>query len=106
MSAARLQADIAIIIVHAAFWTSLLFIPAVSACWPWWKHQFGRAVISVDVLLAAAFLPAELRLMFGIPAASPAFGWFTLAVLACIPLRTLWLAVAVYRMQRTGKEED
>lgn len=112
MGAAHLQADIVGVIVQVTFWTSALFVPAVSTFWPWWTHLYGRAAISIDVLLAAAFLPAELRRLFGISVTSPAFEWFTIGVLACIPLRTTWLAWSIWKIQRherpardAGREE-
>lgn len=103
MGAARLQADILAVIVQAAFWTSLAFIPAASLIWPWWRTPLGRALVSMDVLIVLAFLPAVLRRVAGIPASSAGFAWFNLGVLALVPLRTVWLAVIIWRIQRGGR---
>lgn len=97
----RLQGDLAVAVVHATFWTTLLFIPGVSAFWPWWQHQFGVALMSVNVLLVLAFLPPELGLLFGV--ASPWLAWFAIGVFALIPARTVWLAWVIFRVQRQGK---
>lgn len=97
----RLQGDLAVAVVHATFWTTLLFIPGVSAFWPWWRHQFGVALMSVNVLLVLAFLPAELGLLFGV--ADSWLTWFAIGVFALIPARTVWLALVIFRVQRAGK---
>jgi hypothetical protein len=96
------QADIISVIVDASFWTSALFVPVVSAYWAWWKHPYGRAAMSIDILLALAFLPGELRRVFGISVSSTGFGWFEIVVLGLIPVRTAWLALSIWRLQREG----
>lgn len=99
MGTALLQAEILGVIVDCSFWASALFVPAVSLFWPWWRHPYGRAAMSVDVLLALAFLPAELQRLFAF-AMPGAFGWFEIAVLGLIPVRTAWLAWQVWKLQR------
>lgn len=100
MSTAQLQADIVTVIVQVAFWASALFVPVVSLFWPWWRAQFGRAAISIDVLLALALMPGTLRREFGIPVTSAWFGWFEIVVLGLIPVRTAWLAWSIWKLQR------
>ena len=100
MTSARLQADLADTAIQATFWTSLLFVAALSRIWPWWQHWYGRAMITIDVLLVVSFAPAVARLFD--PALAPRdwFTWASIAAFACIPLRTGWLFWAIRKIQR------
>lgn len=98
----RLQADIADVVFHALFFTSLMFIPAVSLFWHWWEHPYGRAAVSLEGLLFLALVPGELSLLFHVSPVSPWFAWFTIAILALIPVRTVWLGWQIWKLQRTG----
>lgn len=100
MGTAQLQADIIGLIIDASFWTSAVFVPVVSLYWPWWRHPYARAAMSIDILLAMAFLPAELRRVLGIPVSSPLFGWFEIVILGLIPVRTAWLGWQIWKVQR------
>jgi hypothetical protein len=54
--------------------------------------------MSIDGLLTLAFVPAVLQIYLGVHSAW--FEWFTLAVVACIPIRTALLGWAIWRLQR------
>jgi hypothetical protein len=100
----RAQADITDVIVQATFWSGLAFVLLIGRAWPWWQHWYGRAAITIDVLLTAAFFAAVLRLTFGLrPAAW--MTWLTLSALALVPARTTALAVTVIRLQVRGSNE-
>lgn len=100
MGTAQLQADILDVIVQITFWTSALFVPAVSTFWPWWRHPYARAAISIDVLLALLLLPAVIRDVFSVPTGDAAYGWFTITAFALVPVRTAWLGWTIWRLQR------
>src|SRR5262249_7944070 len=98
----RLQADVLTVIWHVAFFSTLAFVVVVSRAWKWWRHQFGRALMSVNFLLTLAFLPGELALAFHVMLSA----WVSIAVVAAIPLRTAWLATAIIRIPaRDGEGE-
>ena len=108
MGTAHLQADIGTVIVQVTFWVSLLFPVVIGRwVWKWWAAQdrtMGWLLMSMEILLTAAFLVPVLRMLLGIPLASTGFGWFSLAVVAAIPLRTIWLGVMIWRIQRKGQQ--
>jgi hypothetical protein len=100
MGTLQLQDKILGILILITFWTSAVFIPSVSTYWAWWRHWYGKAAIAIDVLLTGVLLPSALRLMFHINIASVDYGWFTIMVFALIPVRTVWLAVTIWQIQR------
>lgn len=87
-------------IVLVTFWVSVLFVPAVSTFWPWWKEPFGRATVSIEGLIGVALLPGALHQMFGVAVTSLFFLWFGTIVLALIAPRLIWLFITIYRLQR------
>ena len=101
MAILQLQTDILKVIIEIMFWSSLAFIPVVSTYWPWWKHVYGKAAISIDGLLTLALLPAIIRQMLDIPITQVEYNWFTIVVFALIPARTVWLAMALFAVQKS-----
>jgi len=94
----RVQADVTDIVIQATFWSGLVFVLLIGRAWPWWRHWYGRAAITVDMLLTLAFLGAVVRLTFGLRPA----GWMTwlgLSALGLVPLRTVALAATVIWLQ-------
>jgi len=100
VAGARLQADLADIAVQATFWTSLTFVAALSRIWPWWQHWYGRAMITIDILLVIAFAPAVVELFDPSLVPRSWFTWASLAAFTFIPARTAWLFWAIRRIQR------
>ena len=106
MDQLQLLADIDTWIVLATFWVAALFVPIVSLFWPWWPEPFGRATMSLELLIALALLPAALRRMFGISITNIGFAWFGTIILACIAPRIIWLGVSIWKLQRNGNRAE
>jgi len=97
------MADIADTAIQATFWTSLLFIIALGKIFPWWQHWYGRAMITIDILLVVSFAPAVAHLFDPALARDQWFDWLSITAFACIPLRTGWLLWAIWKIQRQEK---
>jgi len=98
----RVQADIADTVIQAAFWTSVLFVAVLGLFWPWWRHWFGRAMVTIDLLLAVAFGPTVVSLCFPSVTVQGWWMWVTVAGFAGIPIRTVFLTWTIWRIQRNG----
>ena len=96
----RLQADVTDAVVQVTFWTSLLFTCLLGWVWPWWRHWFGRAVLSLEALLVIAFAPAIVHLLEPAVALRSWFTWTSIAAFGLIPVRTVALFAVIWRIQR------
>jgi hypothetical protein len=87
-------------VVLVTFWVSVLFVPVVSTFWLWWKEPYGRATVSIEILIGLALAPGAIRRMFDIPITGIGFLLFSSIVVALIPIRLVWLFVTIYQLQR------
>ena len=106
MGTGRLQADLGDVIIQVSFWTSALFPWLIGRfVWRWWKADdrlYGIALMSLDLLLAAAFLLPVAELDFSVRP-TQAWQWASIAVVALIPARTWLLGWTLYRIQSAGR---
>ena len=101
----QLAAEIAI---QAIFYTSVLFVAAVSAFWPWWRSQLGVTIIAKTLCLTVAVFPAMLTYWSGYHPPH----WVSYAAIYAlwlIPPILVWRAVVLWQVQRrvlAGAEEE
>jgi hypothetical protein len=100
MTEVRLQADMIDVAVELAFWISLLLPFFLLTFWSWYKESWGRWMVTLDLLVSLALLPAIIHDIFNVKLHLGWLGWFDVAVILCIPVRTCFMSVAIYRLQR------
>lgn len=106
MSQAVLQNDIFNVVVQLAFWVSVVFPIILRLYWPWNKLVLGRAMVALDILVAGALLPSIAHRLLGITLGMTGTAWFDVAVIALIPVRTVWLGITLFRIQNTDPSAD
>lgn len=89
-------------VILIAFFVSILMPIVVNRYWPWTATQFTRILMSISYLVALALLAGVIRRLFNVHLDSLWFGWFEAACVAAIPVRDVWMAIAIYRLQVNG----
>lgn len=101
MTQAQLIHDLDEYVIWFSFLLSVLFAPLATMMWPWWKHPWGINIISLEVAIAFALLPAWLSIAFGLRRADVyVFAWVQLASLVLVGLVIAWRLVLIWRTQR------
>lgn len=92
--------------VEAIFYTSIVFIAAISTFWPWWRSQLGWTITAKTLALVIAVTPAMLEYWFGptVYKDAPWLAWVTVAALACVPPVLAWRAIILWRIQRHQRD--
>ena len=87
--------------IEAIFYSSVLFVAAVSTFWPWWKSQLGWSIIAKTAALTIAVVPAMLYYWLG--HRPPGWlNWLSVAALWTIPLILAWRGWVLWQVQRKG----
>jgi hypothetical protein len=101
--------EVATIAAQAGFWAAAMFPPVTALYWPWWQHQWGWTIISLDFSLALALVGDVLVIEFGmVPGSTPGhiFAWVETIALCLIPVIIVWRAVLTFVTQRRGARQD
>jgi hypothetical protein len=98
----HLQQIVATVVVQIAFWTSLAVPFVMLTYWPWNRERFPQLMIALDILISVALLPAIMRYYFGFNSRDLWFGWFDVFIVMLIPVRTTWMAYAIFKLQKAG----
>lgn len=91
------------IAVQGIFYSSILFVAAVSTFWPWWRSQLGWSITAKTLALTIAVFPAMLMYWFGVH--SPQWvTWMAVLTLWLIPPILIWRAWVLWRVQRHARQ--
>lgn len=79
---------------------AVLFVPAVSVFWPWWRSHFGRAFMLLDAALALVLAGEVVRRFLGADDTRVLFIWLdTVLRLLAVPA-VLYCGISLWRIQR------
>ena len=101
-----LQAQVAAVIVQVIFYSGFAAPAVMAAFWPWWRSELGWSIVAKTLCLSLALLGAMLESWFG-PAdfeRSAVLQWFTLTMLAAIPVIVWWRVWVIFKAQREGSK--
>jgi hypothetical protein len=90
-----------------AIWFSFLaavaFPLVTSLFWPWWQHSWGWNIVTLEMAIAVALLPAWLHYAFGFTiAASTGFAWLQVGAVMLVGVIIVWRTVLIFLTQRHG----
>jgi hypothetical protein len=88
-------ADVGSFVLFAA---SLIFIIGYSRIAPWWRYAVGRAVVSLDIVLAVTLLPSVIRLAFHLHP-NTFFVWYAAISLFFVSGVILWRLATIRHVQ-------
>jgi hypothetical protein len=90
--------------IQVIFYSGLAAPIVMSLFWRWWRSELGWSIIAKTLALSMTLLSLMLAYWFGplSVARSPEMQWFTLVMLAAIPVIIWWRVWVIYRTQRDG----
>lgn len=101
MTQAHLIRDLDEYAVWFSFLMSVFFTPVVSLFWPWWKHAWGINIVTLELVIAFALLPAWLNIAFGLRQSELyVFSWIQLLSVATVGIVIAWRLVLIWNDQR------
>lgn len=87
--------------VWFSFLMALVFPPVASAIWKWWGHPWGWNIVTLEIAIAFALLPAWLGIAFGLRReALYVFGWIQFASVVFVGLVIAWRLALIWSEQR------
>lgn len=101
MTQAQLLRDLDEYIIWFSFLLSVLFTPVATLMWRWWKHPWGVNIVTLELAIAFALLPAWLSVAFGLRhAAVYVFAWVQLASVALVGVVIISRLLLIWKTQR------
>jgi ABC-type molybdate transport system permease subunit len=99
-----LQVQISQIIIQVIFYSGIAEATALALFWKWWRSELGWSIVAMTLSLSLALLGIMLVYWFGPNGVtrSPVVQWFTLVMLAAVPVITWWRVWVIYKAQRRG----
>ena len=98
-----LQQQITLVVIQVIFYSGIA-VPAVMATfWPWWRSKLGWSIVAKTLCLSMALLRSMLIYWLGPAVADSAFRkWFTVVMLAAVPVILWWRVQVIFETQRDG----
>jgi hypothetical protein len=90
--------------IQAIFYSGLAAPIVMGLFWRWWRSELGWSIIAKTLALSLALLGAMLIYWFGPVSVGRSEGmqWFTLVMLAAIPVIIWWRVLVIWKTQRYG----
>lgn len=99
-----LELQVSRIIIQVIFYSGIAAPAVLAAFWPWWRSELGWSIVAKTLALSLALLGSMLMYWLG-PASvarSPVVQWFTLVMLAAVPVIIWWRVWVIWKTQRDG----
>jgi hypothetical protein len=90
-----------------AIWFSFLaavgFPLVTSLFWPWWRSEWGWNIVTLEMAIAVALLPAWMHFAFGLTTrGSYGFAWLQVGAVTLVGVIIVWRTVLIFLTQRHG----
>ena len=100
------RAQITHVIIQVIFYSGLLTPLVMATFWRWWQTELGWSIVAKTLCLSASLLMVMLTYWFG-PTdflRSAGLQWFTVVMLAAIPVILWWRVWVIFKTQRDGSK--
>lgn len=100
----NLEGQVTLIIIQVIFYSGLTAPMVMELFWRWHRSELGWSIAAKTIALSLALSPAMLVYWFGVNAltTSDVLRWFSIVMLALVPLIIWWRVWVVYKQQRDG----
>lgn len=99
-----LEVQVSQIIIQVIFYSGIAAPIVLGLFWKWWRSELGWSIVAKTLALSLALTGTMLIYWFGPTgvARSDAMQWFTLVMLAAVPVILWWRVWVIWKTQRSG----